>query len=251
MARQESLTQFTGTIDNIIFYKSIDGYLARKKGGISAERIRTEPGFARTRENNAEFGRAVRASRLIRRAFAELLREVSDPRVTGRLNGAMMRVLQGDRLHGHGDRTVVDGNMAVLTDFNFNKNAKLRNTFHAPFDARMDDPSGDILIDVPAFIPKKVVSAPEGAMYFRFKAAAATLDFDKMEYTLAKTETENLPLTEELYAPIQLRITLPADSPGSVVAIFGIEFIQTVKSGGEHQMKTALGNAMAVVAAES
>lgn len=114
----------------------------------------------------------------------------------------------------------------------------------------MDDPSGDILIGVPAFIPKKSRQCPERAMHFRFKAAAAALDFVKMEYTLAKTETENLRLTEELHSPLQLRITFPPDSPGSMVVIFGIEFVQTVKSGDEHQMKDASANAMAIVAAE-
>ena len=251
MARQESLTQFTGTIGNIIFYKSIDGYLARKKGGISAERIRTEPGFARTRENNTEFGRAVRASRLIRWAFAELLQEVMDARVTGRLNGAFVKVLQGDRLHGHGDRTVVDGDMSRLDGFNFNKNAKLANTFQSRFTAKIDEPSGEIRIDIPAFTPKKVTKAPDGATHFRLKAAGAAFDFEKMEFTLAKTETENLPLTNELHAPIQLHITLPPDSPGTVVLIFGIEFIQTVKSGDENPMKDTSANAMAIVAVEA
>ena len=65
MGRQKSLIHFTGVIGNIIFYRTIDGYLAGKKGGIAAHRIYTEPNFARTRENNAEFGRAVEGSRVL------------------------------------------------------------------------------------------------------------------------------------------------------------------------------------------
>lgn len=37
-----------GTIGNITFYKSGEGYLAREKGGIDAKRIATDPAFQRT-----------------------------------------------------------------------------------------------------------------------------------------------------------------------------------------------------------
>ena len=109
MARQESLIQLTGSVGNIIFYKSIDGYLARKKGGITAYRIHTEPNFAWTRENNAEFSRAAQASRLIRTAFRCLLSGASDTRMTGRLNGAIVKVIQADAVNNRGERNVTQG----------------------------------------------------------------------------------------------------------------------------------------------
>ncbi len=45
MARQRSIIKLDGTIGGITFYKSKDGYLAKEKGGIPAERIRTDPAF--------------------------------------------------------------------------------------------------------------------------------------------------------------------------------------------------------------
>ena len=63
MARQRSIIKLDGTIGGITFYKSKDGYLAREKGGIPAERIRNDPAFQRTRENGAEFGRAGKAGK--------------------------------------------------------------------------------------------------------------------------------------------------------------------------------------------
>ena len=63
MARQKGIIKLDGTIGDITFYKSKDGYLAREKGGIPADRIANDPAFQRTRENGAEFGRAGKAGR--------------------------------------------------------------------------------------------------------------------------------------------------------------------------------------------
>jgi len=60
MARQSGIIPLKGTIGNITFYKTKAGHLAREKGGVDAGRIATDPAFIRTRENGAEFGRAVR-----------------------------------------------------------------------------------------------------------------------------------------------------------------------------------------------
>lgn len=66
MARQKGIITIEGTLGNITFFKSQDGYMAREKGGVSAEKIASDPAFERTRENNAEFGRAGKASKLLR-----------------------------------------------------------------------------------------------------------------------------------------------------------------------------------------
>ncbi|HEY0092582.1 MAG TPA: hypothetical protein VGB43_08860, partial [Flavobacterium sp.] len=62
MARQKGIIKLKGTMGGITFYKtSLDGHLAREKGGIEASRIASDPAFQRTRENGSEFGRAGRA----------------------------------------------------------------------------------------------------------------------------------------------------------------------------------------------
>ena len=66
----------------VSFYKtSQDGYLAREKGGVDAERIKNDPAFERTRENGAEFGRAGAAGKLLRNALRTLIINSSDSRV--------------------------------------------------------------------------------------------------------------------------------------------------------------------------
>ena len=43
MARQSGIIKLKGTIGDITFYKSKDGYLARQKGGVDKERFHTDP----------------------------------------------------------------------------------------------------------------------------------------------------------------------------------------------------------------
>jgi len=53
MAQQKGILPVKGTLGNLTFYKSKDGYLIREKGGLDAKRIASDPAFQRTRENNA------------------------------------------------------------------------------------------------------------------------------------------------------------------------------------------------------
>ena len=248
MARQESLTQFTGSIGNIIFYKSIDGYLARKKGGIEASRIRSEPAFARTRENNAEFRTAARATKLIRRAFASLLQGTSDTRMTGRLNGAMVKVIRADAVNSRGERNVMDGDVSLLQGFDFNKKAKLGTTFHAPFTTAIDRAAGTFTVDIPAFLPADMIQAPEGATHFRLKAGAAAMDFGKQDFVATPSESADLPLTNP-QGPLQFNIAVTPGSTNPLLLVFGIEFMQ-VLNGVEYQLVDRAYNAMAVVRAD-
>ena len=45
MAKQKGIIKLDGTVGGITFYKSKDGYLAREKGGVSADKIANDPNF--------------------------------------------------------------------------------------------------------------------------------------------------------------------------------------------------------------
>ena len=66
MAKQKGIIKLKGTLGDITFYKSQDGFLAREKGGVEASRIANDPAFQRTRENGAEFGTAGKAGKMLR-----------------------------------------------------------------------------------------------------------------------------------------------------------------------------------------
>ena len=80
MAKQKGIIKLEGTIGDMTFYKSQDGFLARGKGGVDATRIASDPNFQRTRENGSEFGAAGKAGKLLRTSLRALLQNASDNR---------------------------------------------------------------------------------------------------------------------------------------------------------------------------
>ncbi len=46
MAKQNGLVKLLGTIGDMIYYKSRDGYMAKEKTIISADRIASDPQFS-------------------------------------------------------------------------------------------------------------------------------------------------------------------------------------------------------------
>ncbi|MCB4800342.1 hypothetical protein LG649_15955, partial [Tamlana sp. PT2-4] len=122
-----------GTIGGISFYKTADGHLAREKGGVDANRIATDPAFQRTRENGSEFGRAGKGGKVLRNAIRVLLQNAKDKRVVSRLTKQLVAVTKTDTSNARGLRTVQDGNLDLLQDFEFNLNGKLGATLFASF----------------------------------------------------------------------------------------------------------------------
>ena len=246
MGRQDSLIQLTGSIGNLSFYKSQDGYLARKKTGVSGSRVKSDAAFARTRENIAEFSRAGQATRLVRTAFRSLLKSASDNRVTSRLVRGMMKVIQADAVNLRGQRNVIDGEAVLLEGFEFNSNGTLLKTFYAPFTASIDRTTGTMIVDIPTFTPGDMISAPEGATHFRLKSSGAAIDFEGNTYSIAMSESADLPISQEAQGPLQLSQTVAPGSVNPLFLILGVEFLQLV-NGAQYPLKNGAFNAMAIV----
>ena len=178
MARQDSIIKLNGTIDGISFYKSKDGHLARKAGGVSAQRIASDPAFVRTRENGSEFGRAGAAGKVLRTALRGLLQKASDSRVSSRLTAEMVRVIKADETSDRGLRNVLDGEVELLQGFEFNATGLLTGTLFASYEATVDRANGIHQISLSGFVPGSAVAAPSGATHCKIIAAAASIDFE-------------------------------------------------------------------------
>ncbi|HLG39643.1 MAG TPA: hypothetical protein VI461_08240, partial [Chitinophagaceae bacterium] len=178
MARQKGIIKLDGTIGGVTFYKTKDGYLAKEKSGVSADRIANDPAFQRTRENGAEFGRAGKAGKILRNSIRGLLQNASDARMVSRLTQEMVKVIQEDAINARGFRNVIDGEAELLQGFDFNINGKLGTTLYAPFTAVIDRVAGTLTANLPAFVPLNMIAAPGGTTHFRIISAGAEIDFE-------------------------------------------------------------------------
>lgn len=246
MAQQKGILPLKGTIGNITFYKSKDGYLAREKTSVNKERIANDPAFARTRENGAEFGRAGQAGKVLRTALRSLLLNTADSRMLSRLTRELMKVIQADATNERGLRNVIDGEAELLEGFEFNANSKLGTSLFAPYTTNINRVSGELSVSIPAFVPTNMVAAPSGATHFKLVSAGVEIDFENKTYVVAMADSGSLPINATATAVLNISHQVTANSTKPLFLVLGIEFYQEV-NGSEYSLKNGAFNALALV----
>jgi hypothetical protein len=246
MARQKGIIKLKGTIGDITFYKTQDGHLAREKGGIDADRMKTDPAFQRTRENGSEFGRAGKAGKVLRTALRALLLNSSDNRVVSRLTQAMVKVVQADLISLRGLRNVIDGEAELLSGFEFNIRGKLGTSLYAPFVGAIDRVTGGITVDLASFVPSNMLVAPGGTTHFKIVSAGAEIDFEAETFVVTTSATAILPWDATPTAAISQENMVPAASTHPLFLALGVEFYQEV-NGQMYSLKNGAFNPLALV----
>ena len=246
MAKLKGIIKLKGTIGDITFYKTQDGYMAREKGGIDAKRIATDPAFQRTRENCSEFGRAGKAGKVLRSAMRASLVNSSDNRMVSRLSQAMIKVIQADSTSLRGQRNVIDGEAELLSGFEFNIRGKLGTSLFAPFVGAIDRVSGEITVDIDPFVPTNMIAAPMGTTHFKIISAGAEIDFEAETFVETHTESAILPWDGlPTVAISHVNAVTPLSTKPLFLAI-GIEFYQGV-NGEMYPLKNGAYNPLALV----
>jgi hypothetical protein len=249
MARQKGILPIEGTLGNITFFKSKDGFMAREKGGVSADKIANSPNFQRTRENNAEFGRAGKAAKLLRSVYRAMIQNAGDSRMISRLLGSMLQVIRQDAVSIRGQRNVLDGELEILQGFECNINSKLSTSFFAPFTAAINRVAGTLELSIPAYDPSVMLLVPAGATHYRLIASGAAINFENESFEVDIQPSAYLPFNNQLTAALTLTNTVAANSPNPLFLALSIEFVQDV-NGQKYPLKNGALNAMAFVKIE-
>jgi hypothetical protein len=246
MARQKGIIKLKGTIGDITFYKSKDGYIAREKNDIDAKRIATDPAFQRTRENGAEFGRAGKAGKILRTALRTLLTNSSDSKMVARLTQQMVKVIQADQTSVRGLRNVIDGEAELLTGFEFNINGKLSTSLFTPYVATIDRVTGAITVDLDPFVPMNMIAAPGGSTHFKIISAGAEIDFETETFVEAHSETAILTWDATATVAINMANAVTPNSTKPLFLALGVEYYQEV-NGQMYPLKNGAYNPLALV----
>ncbi|MDD4991806.1 MAG: hypothetical protein PHR83_06195 [Paludibacter sp.] len=250
MAQQKSILKLKGTIGGVTFYKSKnDGYLAREKGGVDASRIANDPGFARTRENGAEFGNAASAGKLLRDAMRALAKDASDGRVTARVTQIMAQIKNMDEANARGERSAAEGMAkdeakALLIGFNFNVNAALGTVLYKAIE--VDSVTGEIKIA--ALTPQKDISLPSGASHIILRSGFASINFLTGESEMIVSAPVRLEVGAEAQAVSLKPATVPAIE-GTHFMLLSIDFVQAVNNA-DYSLNNNAYNVLAIVAVE-
>ncbi|HMZ46790.1 MAG TPA: hypothetical protein PLU36_08310, partial [Chitinophagaceae bacterium] len=235
------------------------GDFAGLVGGPTAEQIYNDSAFERTRENMSEFGGCASAGKAVRVGLSQIIKQMSDSRLTGRLTALMKQINLEDTANPRGQRSIeISAFQNLFNGFNFDRNVSLNGIFNAPYtltNATTRD-SADFVI--PAFNPANLVNAPAGATHFRLVNAIVTISdwvYNPATGSYEPTDPTLNSLSDISYsAYLPLNATAPATTvtttlPGaptmtatvSVLNCVGIEFYQQV--GGNYYL-FAQGNAL-------
>lgn len=238
MARQIGPLKVRGTIDDLNFYKSSDGKLLREKGGVTAERIKTDPAFELTRQNMSEFGYAGNAGKLIRYALNTLVSRAGDEKLISRLVKKIRGLMQTDTVSLRGERKLTKQNVTALANFEFNDGAPFEFVFKKPVTTTVDRAKGTVSLAIASFIAKNNIEAPTGSTHFKLVAAAAFIDFANNKRSTVYTESDLFEINYQEVTPDPLGIAVATNTDLPLFVAIGIEFSQ--KSGGNmYQMKSA------------
>lgn len=249
MAKQKSFIKIEGTIGDLTFYKSKDGYYVRQKGGVDGNKIATDPRFERTRENNAEFGHAGEAGKMVRRAFRSITLGRSDRYMIARLTRQMLKIVQMDQ-GPRGQRKIDGGDLKTLRGFEFNNDGHLSTTFYGFYDVEINRSSGEVTVDIEPFVPRELLIAPEGTTHFKIVSAAAVVDFENEDFLIAKSQTDFMPWDNEETTPINQINALPENIEWALFVALGFDFYQEV-SGGYYPLKNGSFNPLSLVEVEN
>lgn len=243
MAKFDGIFEIKGTIQGMSFYKSKDGLLIRKKGGINKSRIKNDPAFQRTRENGSEFGHNAKMGQLMRKSVANLLSLAKDYRVSSRMSQAMSRVKNLDLDSPRGERKVWIGiespeGKQSLRGFDFNLNSPFNSVFRSQY--VLVPATGSVGIS--NFNPATNLSIPQGATHASFSVAVSTVDFELENYGTTYSTKENFALVDSV---LDLTLT-PTEMPGgsgSTFFYFLIEFFQEL-NGVQYPLKNNSHNVL-------
>lgn len=246
MAKYKSLFKVRGSIDDVNFYKTEEGYQMRSKGTVSKDRIKNDPAFERTRENNNEFGISATSGKILRRACIDLVSTAKDKRLASRLTQVMTQVKNADLTSVRGQRKVSVGILTPegrlpLKGFNFNRKANLSEVLLS--DYNLNTTTGEIQIN--GFIPSQKLAVPEGATHVELSAGFLNLDFTTLDKDIQLSNVENLPINGTA-SNITLTPAAPAAGTGQSFYLLKVAFFQEINNI-QYPLKNGVFNALQIL----
>jgi len=248
MAIQTGILKLQGRIGDLSFFTSAYGDMVRRAAGPTGEQIKKNPAFKETRKHLADFARTGKATKLTRAAFATQFKGVADPKMTNRMIKNYWSVITSDVTNRPGRRQIMDGDVALMTGFEFNKQASLRAIFNVAFVCSLNRKTGKMDIDIPAFLPLERVKRPEASTHFKLTAVAAEIDFKTEKVKTAMSEGALLAFESLLLPPMKLSVVLNRTSKPLLLSL-GIQYFQVV-NGKPHLLYNSMYNGLCLVHVE-
>lgn len=244
MARLEGLIKMKGQIGDLTFFKDKKGnYQVRMKGGVSAERIATDPRFQRTRENGMEFGRANSATKKLRDQLRDVFEQNVDTKISHRLSSRMSKIIKADAVNLRGERIVLAENMPMLVGLECNETATLPMVYYGKLQYGYDRAAGEATLSTGAFSPRTKIATLVGATHAKFTLAVMEYSADSEDLPVVIESSPYIDVLSMGTEQVDLTAALTADPAKAVIVLVGIGYFQEV-NGAYYPLANGLYNAL-------
>ena len=240
MAKQAGYIKLEGTIGDLSFYKNRDGnFIARRKGGVSKERLLNDPKFQRTRENMQEFSTAATAAKFLKNAFREIELKSNGGKLHNRLYSIAMKVVKSDPVSDRGSRRFELGDMGLLLGFEFSEKSVFGNVMKKQLQVAEDEAS--VTVTVPELVPTKYLLYPKGSTHYRLSLIRAAVNFTANTfYTEIATIVPRL-LNNQAAPEVTMTLPKPAVEGENYFYALTLEFLVQV-NGNQYDLNDVSQN---------
>lgn len=150
-----------------------DGYYQLRKIGLSGERVKNDPAFQRTRQQAADFAKALHLATAI---CQHVLAHTSLKRPLRSLAGRIRQAMGCDQVNPPGRRSLMQGNPQLLNGFEFNPAITWKDSIEHLPQVRVAPGFEVISINWPAMHPSVDMILPANSSYLRARATILTID---------------------------------------------------------------------------
>lgn len=249
MGKQIGIINIRGTVGDLNYVRTEDGYFIRRRSSVTKLRMATDPNYAATRDHQAEFKRASAAGKLFRDAVNDTLSHGGDGKVHSRLLKVMLQIIKSDPVSDRGRKKMILGELGFLEGFEFNRKNPLKGIFPPQYASAIDRAAGTLSVSIPAFVPAECFNVGDEASHFRIVSAGCELDFEKRRSFTGVSESPLLPINNDVVAAFTLVNSVTPGSVLSLVSVLGIRFYR-MSNGKAYRVKSDRFNALRVMQAD-
>ncbi|HWZ21156.1 MAG TPA: hypothetical protein VNW06_00805 [Cytophagaceae bacterium] len=263
MGKQKSIVKIQGSIDDMTFYQ-MNGisYVRKKTAGPSKEKIKTDPRFKRTRENNQEFAGAVAGATALRQGLVEVTKMLDNSFRNRAMIICRQMIASASGTRGQRPFKPQD-NKGMFQELVLQKSTSFQRICNVPYVASVAVGNYSATLAIPDFNTGSLINPPPNATHFKMFLHISVLsefDYDivtnkyqpvnpELNTLHAMSSTDYLPLGGMVGAATLLQTILGdvEELPPTAVLVvcMGIEFYQSVTGGGYYSF--ASNDAMKIV----
>ncbi len=245
MARNIGIVQISGKVGGLQFFHKNGESFVGLPSNISKERIKSDPAFARTRENNSEFGGAALVSKNFRAQLIPL-RNLTERNLHNRVTSQIRKMMN----EGAGPRGKRAAQFSLHHDyfngFELNASSKLSEIVYATIAVSANNDRNEVTLSLDEFLPSDYLNIPEGSTHYKLYASALSIsDYgpsgllnqygplnaaqDGLFATVSSTE---MPISSANPGGFSFTVSLPGApvlaADVSLFSILGIAFLQNL-----------------------